>query len=82
MRSTARFERPAQQATEPRAKREARSILCHSLMVDSTFEQSENIAITRPVRAAVLAGSEGCGLGHNSIGSKFGATFICACTLY
>ena len=32
--STARFERPAKQAlavvTEPRAKREARSILCHT----------------------------------------------------
>ena len=34
-------------AFEPRAKREARSVLCHSLMVDSTFEQSENVAITR-----------------------------------
>ena len=31
---------------EPRAKREARSVLCHSLMVDSTFEQSKNVAIT------------------------------------
>ena len=29
--------------------REARSVLdlCHSLVVDSTFEQSENVAITR-----------------------------------
>ena len=35
------------QATEPRAKREARSVLCHSLVVDSTFEQSENVTITR-----------------------------------
>ena len=32
-------------ATEPQAKRETRSVLCHSLMVDSTFEQSENVAI-------------------------------------
>ena len=40
--STARFERPAEQATEPRAKQETRSILFHSLVVDSTFE---NIAI-------------------------------------
>ena len=30
----------------------------------------------------LLACSEGCGLHHNSIGSKFGAAFICACTLY
>ena len=41
------FDRPAQQATELRAKREAMSALCHRLVVDSTFEQSENVAITR-----------------------------------
>ena len=35
------------QATEPRAKREATSALCHGLVVDSTFERSENFAITR-----------------------------------
>ena len=29
------------------AGREARSDLCHSLVVDSTFEQRENVAITR-----------------------------------
>ena len=29
----------------------------------------------------LLAYSEGCGLHHNSIGSKFGTAFICACTL-
>ena len=34
------------QATEPRAKREAMSALCHGLVVDSTFERSENFAIT------------------------------------
>ena len=45
--SAARFDRPARQATEPRAKQEAMSALCHGLMVDSTFEQSENFAITR-----------------------------------
>ena len=43
--STARFNRPAQQATEPRAKQEAMSALCHGLVVDSMFEQSETIAI-------------------------------------
>ena len=35
-RSAARFNRPAQQATEPRAKQEMRSVLRHSLVVDST----------------------------------------------
>ena len=35
-RSATGFERPAQQATEPRAKREMRSVLRHSLVVDST----------------------------------------------
>ena len=45
--SAARFDRPAQQATEPRAKREAMSALCHGLVVYSTFERSENVAITR-----------------------------------
>ena len=45
--SAARFDRPARQATEPRAKREAMSALCHGLVVDSTFERSENVAITR-----------------------------------
>ena len=40
------FDRPAQQATEPRPKRGARSVFCHSLVVDSTFEQSEEVAIT------------------------------------
>ena len=42
-----RFDRPACQATEPQAKREAMSALCHGLVVDSTFERSENFAITR-----------------------------------
>ena len=41
------FERPAQQATEPRVKQEVRSVLCHSLVVDSMFEQSKNIVTTR-----------------------------------
>ena len=44
--SAARFDRPAWQA-EPRAKRDAMSALYHGLVVDSTFERSENITITR-----------------------------------
>ena len=45
--SAKHFDRPARQATEPQAKREAMSALCHGLVVDSTFERSENVAITR-----------------------------------
>ena len=45
--SAARFDRPARQATEPRAKQEVMSALCQGLVVDSTFERSENVAITR-----------------------------------
>ena len=45
--SAARFDRPARQATEPRAKREAMSALCHGLVVDSTFERSKKVAITQ-----------------------------------
>ena len=37
--SAAYFDRPARQATEPRAKREAMSALCHGLVVDSMFER-------------------------------------------
>ena len=44
--SAARFDRPARQAAEPRAKREAMSALCHGLVIDSTFERSENVTIT------------------------------------
>ena len=82
--SAARLERLAQQATESRAKRQARSVLHHSLMVDSTFKQSGNVAITRDgeFEQLLLACSEGCGLCYNSIGSKFGASFICASALY
>ena len=42
-----RFDKPAWQATEPRAKREAMSVLCHGLVVDSMFKQSKNVAIAR-----------------------------------
>ena len=45
--SATRFDRPAWQATEPRAKREVISALCHGLVVDSMFEQSENVVITQ-----------------------------------
>ena len=45
--SATRFDWPAQQATEPQAKRETISALCHGLVVDSTFKWNDNIAITR-----------------------------------
>ena len=60
--SAARFDRPARQATEPRAKREAISALCHGLVVDSTFERSENFPLHDEFDQLVLASSEGCGL--------------------
>ena len=45
--SERRKRRAFRQATEPRAKREVMFVLCHGLVVDSTFERSENVAITR-----------------------------------
>ena len=53
--SAACFDRPAQ----PRVKREAMSALCHGLVVDSTFERSENITSakrTREVQPVLLVG--------------------------
>ena len=79
MQSAACFERPAQQAIEPRAKREAISVLCHTLVVDLT---RENVAIHGEFEQLLLACSERCGLYHNSIDSKSGAAFICSCMLY
>ena len=57
-------------ATEPWAKQETRSVLCHSVVVDSTFEQSEKVAI------AVVSLSSCCwpalrGVVYEVIGSKF-----------
>ena len=43
--SAARFDRPARQATEPRAKRKAMSALWHGLVLDSTFERSYIVLI-------------------------------------
>ena len=62
-----RFERPVQQATEPQAKRETRSILCHSVVVDLIFEH---------VAIAVAISSSCClpalrGVVYEVIGSKF-----------
>ena len=82
-----RFERPAEQAlvldTEPRARREARSVLCHtcnSLVV--TFEQSENVAIAHLIGARAAACSEGCGLCNNRYRFKVHLASICECALY
>ena len=41
-------------ATEPQVKRETRSVLCHSLVVNLTFEESENVAF------AVVQSSSSC----------------------
>ena len=71
--SGARFDRPARQATEPRAKREAMSALCHGLVVDSTFELSENFAITLHYTVSLI---------NYSWPPVRGVVFICACALY
>ena len=55
------------------AKREARSVLCHSLMIDWMLMSSSSCS---------WPAVRGCGLHQDSIGSKFGATFICAWALY
>ena len=60
--SAARFDRPARQATEPRAKREAMFALCHGLVVDSTFERSGTSPVHGEFEQLLLACSEGCGL--------------------
>ena len=36
----------AQQAIKPRAKREVRSVLYHSLVIHSMFKQSENVMVS------------------------------------
>ena len=60
--SATRFKRPVQKATEPRVKREMRSVLCHSLVVDSTFKQSENVTIAVVSLSTCI---KGCGLRSN-----------------
>ena len=83
--SAASFKRPASRrwalATEPRAKREARSVLCH-IPVSSpvaTFEQSENIAIAH---CRAIACCEGCGLCNNWYRFKVHVASICTCAQY
>ena len=58
------FERPAQQATEPRAKRETRSVLCHSLVVDSIERRRRYCG--GKFEQLLLTCIEGCGLQGNS----------------
>ena len=41
-----------------------------------------NVRVEWERRHYTVSCSEGCGLHHNSIGSKFGIAFICACALY
>ena len=58
MRSAVHFQRLAQQTTEPQAKQEVRSVLCHSLMIDLKFEQSENVTISYKVSQAAALGMQ------------------------
>ena len=66
--SAARFDTPARQAIEPRAKREAMSALCHGLVVDSKFERSE--PELRHYTVSLISYS------------VRGVVFVCACALY
>ena len=61
--------------TEPRAKQEAMSALCHSLVVDLTFCSSgvRTSNLHGEFEQLLLACSEGWGLHH---------AFICMCALY
>ena len=58
------FERPAQQATEPQAKRETRSFLHHSLVVDST--ERGRCHCSGEFEQLLLTCIEGCGLRSNT----------------
>ena len=62
-------------------KREMRSVLCHALVVDLTFDQSENVAIAVVSSSTqlLLTCIEGCGLRSNTNRVKVHAA---ACTLY
>ena len=62
--SAVRFERPAQQITEPQAKREMRSVLCHSLVVDSTERGRHHCS--GEFEQLLLTCIEGCGLRSNT----------------
>ena len=63
-RSATRFERPAQQATEPRAKRETRSVLHHSLVVDSIERGRRHCS--GEFKQLLLTCIKGCGLRSNT----------------
>ena len=61
----------------------------NNLVIDLTFEQSENVSIARflvmssllcEFKQLLLACIEGCGLGNNRF--KVHAAFICVCTPY
>ena len=58
------FKRPAQQATEPQVERETRSVLCHSLVVDSTERGYRHCS--GEFEQLLLTCIEGCGLRSNT----------------
>ena len=62
---------------------EARGEVCSLSQSGGRFDKREcHHLIHGEFKQLLLACSEGCGLHHSSIGSKFGATFICTCPLY
>ena len=64
VRSATCFERPAQQATEPRVKRETKSVLCHSLVVDLTERKRRHCS--GEFEQLLLTHIKGCGLRSNT----------------
>ena len=62
--SATRFEMPAQQATEPQAKRETRSVLCHSLVGDLIERKRRHC--NGEVEQLLLTSIEGCDVRSNT----------------
>ena len=74
-----RFERPAQQATEPRAKRETRSVLHHSLVVDLIERGCRHCS--GEFEQLLLTCIKGCGLQNNTNRFKVRTASAGMCTV-
>ena len=78
-RSATCFERPAEQATEPRAKQEMKSVLCRSLVVDST--ERGCCHCSGEFKQLLFTCIEGCGLRSNTNRFKVCAAAAGMCTV-
>ena len=82
--SAANFEKPAEQATKPRAKQEARSVLCHTCTCQYSGGRFD-IWAERERCHCMLSSSSCCwpavrGVAYATIGSKFPPLSYSACT--